>query len=298
MIAKKERKIIAELKKEKNIKLIYEDFDSKEKILNYLIKNKNIDYLIINSEINGKLNINKFIKKIININKKIIIILINKKIKIKTKIKRYIFILDEINIKKIKEIIFMKKIINIFGTNGVGKSITSILMGNKLAQKQLKILIINNDKINKEFFQNLGISEDKIMYKNNTDIFNNKINFNNFNFIIYDNPNIKYLKKEKLEKTINIFFSESNLLGIKKTINLINKNYKIKNNIFIIFNKYNLNSISLELLKKIFNKFKILGKINYDKKIDIILNKNKLVKINKIENDLNEIIEKIIEINN
>ena len=300
MIAINDKKIIAELKKEKNIKLIYEDFNSKEKILNYLIKNKNINYLIINSEINGKLNINKFIKKIININKKIIIILINKKIKIKNKIKKYIFILDGINIKKIKEIIFMKKIINIFGTNGVGKSIISILIGNKLAQKQLKILIINNDKINKEFFQNIGISEEKIMYKNNMDIFNNKlkINFNNFDFIIYDNPNIKNIKKEKLEKSINIFFSESNLLGIKKTINLINKNYKIKNNIFIIFNKYNSNSISLELLEKIFNEFKILGKINYDKKIDIILNKNKLIKINKIENDLNKIIEKIIKKNN
>ena len=63
----------------------------------------------------------------------------------------------------------------------------------------------------------------------------------------------------------------------------------------IIFNKYNSNSISLELLEKIFNEFKILGKINYDKKIDIILNKNKLIKINKIENDLNKIIEKIIK---
>ena len=193
------------------------------------------------------------------------------------------------------------KIINIFGTNGVGKSLISILISKKIADKKLKVLLIDSDKLNKSIFQILGIKNNELNDKYNFKIINNEEKnkkLNKFDWIIYDNPNIKKININNLNKSINIFICESNLLGIKKTLNLIKINNKIKNNIFIIFNKYNSNSISLELLEKIFNEFKILGKINYDKKIDIILNKNKLIKINKIENDLNKIIEKIIKINN
>ena len=54
------------------------------------------------------------------------------------------------------------KIINIFGTNGVGKSLISILISKKIAEKKLKVLLIDNDKINKSIFQILGIKNNKL----------------------------------------------------------------------------------------------------------------------------------------
>ena len=191
------------------------------------------------------------------------------------------------------------KIINIFGTNGVGKSLISILISKKIAEKKLKVLLIDNDKINKSIFQILGIKNNKLNDKYNFKIINNEEKnkkLNNYDWIIFDNPNIKKININNINKSINIFICESNLLGIKKTLNLIKINNKIKNNIFIIFNKYNFNSINFEILKNIFNNnYKILGKINYSKKIEIIINKNKLIKIKSIEKELNKIIEKIIK---
>ena len=191
------------------------------------------------------------------------------------------------------------KIINIFGTNGVGKSLISILISKKIADKKLKVLLIDSDKLNKSIFQILGIKNNELNDKYNFKIINNEEKnkkLNKFDWIIYDNPNIKKININNLNKSINIFICESNLLGIKKMLNLIKINNKIKNNIFIIFNKYNFNSINFEILKNIFNNnYKILGKINYSKKIEIIINKNKLIKIKSIEKELNKIIEKIIK---
>ena len=191
------------------------------------------------------------------------------------------------------------KIINIFGTNGVGKSLISILISKKIADKKLKVLLIDSDKLNKSIFQILGIKNNELNDKYNFKIINNEEKnkkLNKFDWIIYDNPNIKKININNLNKSINIFICESNLLGIKKTLNLIKINNKIKNNIFIIFNKYNFNSINFEILKNIFNNnYKILGKINYSKKIEIIINKNKLIKIKIIEKELDKIIKKIIK---
>lgn len=191
------------------------------------------------------------------------------------------------------------KIINIFGANGVGKSLISILISKKIADKKLKVLLIDNDKINKSIFQILGIKNNKLNDKYNFKIINSeeknkKLNY--YDWIIYDNPNIKKININNINKSINIFICESNLLGIKKTLNLIKINTNIKNNIFIIFNKYNFNSINFEILKNIFNNnYTILGKINYSKKIEIIINKNKLIKIKSIEKELDKIIKKIIK---
>ena len=191
------------------------------------------------------------------------------------------------------------KIINIFGANGVGKSLISILISKKIADKKLKVLLIDNDKINKSIFQILGIKNNKLNDKYNFKIINSEEKnkkLNNYDWIICDNPNIKKININNINKSINIFICESNLLGIKKTLNLIKINNNIKNNIFIIFNKYNFNSINFEILKNIFNNnYTILGKINYSKKIEIIINKNKLIKIKIIEKELDKIIKKLIK---
>ena len=191
------------------------------------------------------------------------------------------------------------KIINIFGSNGVGKSLISILISKKIADKKLKVLLIDNDKINKSIFQILGIKNNKLNNKYNFKIINNEEKnkkLNNYDWIIYDNPNIKKININNINKSINIFICESNLLGIKKTLNLIKINNKIKNNIFIIFNKYNFNSINFEILKNIFNNnYNILGKINYSNKIEIIINKNKLIKIKSLEKEIDNIIKKLLD---
>ncbi len=191
------------------------------------------------------------------------------------------------------------KIINIFGSNGVGKSLISILISKKIADKKLKVLLIDNDKINKSIFQILGIKNNKLNNKYNFKIINNEEKnkkLNNYDWIIYDNPNIKKININNINKSINIFICESNLLGIKKTLNLIKINNKIKNNIFIIFNKYNFNSINFEILKNIFNNnYNILGKINYSNKIEIIINKNKLIKIKSLEKEIDKIIKKLLD---
>ena len=195
----------------------------------------------------------------------------------------------------------IKKIINIFGNNGSGKSILSILLANILATNNLNVLIIDSNY--KDIFKifNKKINN-KIIKIQNFYITNKYIKneIEKFEIIILDNPNIKFLKtKDLLKNSTNIFLSESNLLGIKKLIILINKYTKEinKEKINIIFNKYNSNSIDYQILIKILKDFKILGKINYSKKIETLINTGKIIKINSIKKDLLKIIEKIIKEN-
>lgn len=195
----------------------------------------------------------------------------------------------------------IKKIINIFGNNGSGKSIVSILLANILATNNLNVLIIDSNY--KDIFKifNKKINN-KIIKIQNFYITNKYIKneIEKFEIIILDNPNIKFLKtKDLLKNSTNIFLSESNLLGIKKLIILINKYTKEinKEKINIIFNKYNSNSIDYQILIKILKDFKILGKINYSKKIETLINTGKIIKINSIKKDLLKIIEKIIKEN-
>lgn len=127
-----------------------------------------------------------------------------------------------------------------------------------------------------------------------------KVETEYFNIIIFDNPNINFLKtKDLIKNSINIFLSESNLLGIKKLSNLINKYTKEinKESIRIIFNKYDSNSIDKEILYKIFKSINVLGIIKYTTQIDIFLNSEKLIKINAIRKDLLEITENLLKEN-
>ena len=95
------------------------------------------------------------------------------------------------------------KIINIFGTNGVGKSLISILISKKIADKKLKVLLIDSDKLNKSIFQILGIKNNELNDKYNFKIINNEEKnkkLNKFDWIIYDNPNIKKININNLKK--------------------------------------------------------------------------------------------------
>ena len=197
----------------------------------------------------------------------------------------------------------IKKIINIFGCNGVGKSVITVLLADILKEKMINVLIIdanfNDYSIYKIFNKK---PEKRLININNIYLLNkySKIETEHFNIIIFDNPNINFLKtKDLLKDATNIFLSECNLLGIKKLSSLINKYTKEikRESIKIIFNKYNSNSIDKEILYKIFKPINILGIIQYTTKIDIFINSEKLIKINSIRKDLLEITENLLKEN-
>ena len=72
-------KLNDELKNEKNIEIICKDIFYKEGILEILENEINIDYIIINSQLEGEIKLNKLIEKIIEKNEKIKIIILIKK---------------------------------------------------------------------------------------------------------------------------------------------------------------------------------------------------------------------------
>lgn len=197
----------------------------------------------------------------------------------------------------------IKKIINIFGCNGVGKSVITVLLADIFAEKKIKVLIIDanfNDYSIYKIFNKMP--EKRIVNIDNINLLNkySKIEAEYFNIIIFDNPNINFLKtKDLLKDSTNIFLSECNLLGIKKISRLINRYTKEikKESIRLIFNKYNSNSIDKEILYKIFKSIKILGIIKYTSNIDIFINSEKLIKIKEIRKDLLEIAENLLKEN-
>ena len=196
-------KLNDELKNEKNIEIICKDIFYKEGILEILENEINIDYIIINSQLEGEIKLNKLIEKIIEKNEKIkIIILIKKENKnnfyklkntkdnnieiikdIKNKNIIRIFYNEEINLDNLKnykktrdynETKLCKKDIKseckkvmFLGDRQVGKSMTIAILSKKLAQKNKKILIIEMNKNNSDLLLILRkkISTKKIVNK-------------------------------------------------------------------------------------------------------------------------------------
>lgn len=306
LLALNNEKIFKELKGNKKIKIVCNDIQYKEGILEILEKIKNINYIVLNEELYGQIKIEELIKKIKLINDKInIIIILNKKdlIKqdylIKNKIK-YIYA-EEISAEKILEKIFNKdKIIGIVGTEGCGKTIILLILCELIAKyKNKKVLIIedniNNNSILKIYklknkYKN-NYSKDKIIniknnmyllnikfflnnYKKNKDEIISKINIikKNYDYIFLDiqNTNSYKIYKEIIEE--NILIINPNILEIEKVKNFINKkNIKTK----MILNNYNENSISEKIINSIFNNnIKIIEKINYNKNFNLIINNN------------------------
>ena len=153
------KNIIEKISKNKNLKIIFNNLEYREGILEILEKIKNIDVIIISELIPGEISIEELIKEIRKINKKIqIVFILNKndlekinklkelkvdKIYIKNKnnkkIKNEINILKIINKKREKKINISKtnnnKIINIFGKNKSGKTTMIFLIINYLLKK-------------------------------------------------------------------------------------------------------------------------------------------------------------------
>ncbi len=323
-------KLNDELKNEKNIEIICKDIFYKEGILEILENEINIDYIIINSQLEGEIKLNKLIEKIIEKNEKIkIIILIKKENKnnfyklkntkdnnieiikdIKNKNIIRIFYNEEINLDNLKnykktrdynETKLCKKDIKseckkvmFLGDRQVGKSMTIAILSKKLAQKNKKILIIEMNKNNSDLLLILRkkISTKKIVNKKRKV----KNKFIKINKKYFNKKNkLKIIKKLiiKLDKNIDII-SYKKIIKIN-TIKKLEKNY---NYIFIEINLEKNNFKNNKIIKNINEKILIirpnlLGIKNTKK----IIEENKINNFKIITNNYNiySVDEKIIE---
>lgn len=319
-------KLNEELKKENNINLICKDIFYKEGILEILEnKNEKINYIIIDYNLPGEIELNNLFNFIKLKDEKIKIILTIKKenkINIENKKIIKIFYKNNINLNYLKNYNISKndkkdfikkdgaKIILFFGDNQVGKSMTILNIAYFLKYKKNKILIIEIKKENRN-----------ILF-----LLNKKIKIKNYNINKYKILNEKILlnKKEKtILKKIKIKVDENiDLISGKYLINFnklknnydyilikINSNINLKNNRKIIENiskkiiiiKPNL--LGIKNAKKIINKYKLknekiiinnYNKNSIDEKIIKKIFENKKI-IGKIK--YNENYEKLINTN-
>ena len=277
-----------ELKKEKNLKIKNKDIIYKEGILEILQKDIEINLIIINFELPGKITIEKLIEEIKKLNNKI----------------ELIFILEKEN--KEKEKILRKY------------EIKKIYYNNKINKKKL-IEIINKEDKEKELEDEIKRLK-KIIEENKKIKNNKKINFKIFKKLKLKKIENKSDKNKIIENTIliheNLEIGRSRL--IINIINLLNKkNKKIlildlkinKEDIYLLLNKKNIPKLINNNIKKINLKIqnenkkykieKILEKIflfKINNNINLITNLNKIKEIkfkqNNIENKIIYLIEK------
>lgn len=292
-------KINEKLKENEEIEILSKDICYQEGIFEILEKYNEINYIIINKKIFGRMETGDLINKIKEKNNKIKIILyvenekemiynqnicktVNKNIEIENLIK--IMKNEKIEIKEES-----KKIITILGTGGIGRSTFSIILA-KTISKNEKILISDvNANIRAICGQNMKNRIDKKI-----DIRTKEINFEgSYKYVIIDTYT---LNRKIIENTdLFILLLGGNLIEIKKAENLLKmyKNrFKLKN-IKLVINKYTQNCMDYEVIKNIFSDYKIIGKIDYKQDYDLLINK-KMKKINKeIKKDYNSIIKKL-----
>ena len=307
-----DKNIIEKISKNRNLKIIFNNLEYREGILEILEKIKNIDVIIISELIPGEISLEELKKKIRKVNKKIeIIFILNKndlekinklkelkidKIYIENKnskkIKNEINILkiiskkieNKINITKINN----NKIINIFGKNKSGKTTIIFLIIKYLLKNNKKILIINiNKKMEKYYFKKIKIiNKNKFIkinkYKKN--LYNIEKNLDLIFCTNYRQIKNDFEKFEKMYDYILIDNMENEKIQIEY---FLNKDY-IKN--ILVINSENLGVSELQKLAKKLNKYEQ----NQQKSLHIIENKYKLNSISPVV--IKEIFDKKIEI--
>ncbi len=262
-------KIIYKIKNEINCEIICNDILYEDGIFEFLEKDSDVDYIIINLEKIIIKNIEENTNKIKKINNKIKIIYL---IKNKEKIL-------ELNLEeKIKE----------------KNSLKFILINNYLFRNIKKEIEINNNNIFNNYFDE-KISEkineensEKIYYENNSkNIKNKKIN-KMINIIFKNKKNNDNLKKENKNKIISI----CGVSGVGKSVFTASFAKIINKKILIIDLDFFNQSIHTLFGKK---QEKNIKKIN--NKIDIISN-NEIMRENNYKINIEKMIKKIQEIKN
>lgn len=306
------KNIIEKISKNKDLKIIFNNLEYREGILEIIEKIKNIDVIIISELIPGEISIEELIKKIRKVNKKIeIIFILNKndlekinklkelkidKIYIENKngkkIKNEINILKIINKKLENKINISKinnnKIINVFGKNKSGKTTIIFLIINYLLKNNKKILIINiNKKMEKYYLKKIKIINKNKFVKINKyekNLYNIEKNFDLIFCTNYRQIKNDFEKFEKMYDYILIDNMENEKVQIEY---FLNKDY-IKN--ILVINSEKLGVSELQKLAKKLNKYEQ----NQQKSLHIIENKYKLSSISPVV--IKEIFNKKIEI--
>ncbi len=233
ILAINNKKLEEKIKENDSIKIICNNLQYREAILEILEKNKNVDFILINEHLPGMISIEELIKKIKLINNKINIIFFLEKDDINKKNR-----LENLNI----EDIYLNKRINI----------------NKILNLIIKNNITNKSKLNS--------NKDKLL--NNKKIKNN-INLKNKKNKLITIMGKRKSGKSTIINLLLIYLLEKNkkilLINLNKKIennylNLFKKNYyKIKNNNLKINNKLNKKNIFLESEIKINNNLTFLN---------------------------------------
>lgn len=208
LLAINNSKLVEKLKRQNNIKIICNNLQYREAILEVLEKNKNIEFILIYENLPGIISIEELLKKIKIINNRINIV----------------FFLEKENDKK-KNKLENLQIENIY------------LNGKVNADKIINLILYNNS--DKMKINNKGKAKEKLLNKVfikinkfRDDIFKTNINLNNQN-----NKLITLMGKQK-DLIINLLINY--LLKKDKKILLINFNKKIENKYLnLIKKKYN-----------------------------------------------------------
>ena len=278
-----------ELKKEENLKIILNDIQYREGIIEVLEEFQDINFIILNTLLQGDIEIKELIKQINIINKNIKIIIISE------------------NNGKLEELINEKIIYNIIYNK----------KNEKINIKKLIEIINNNEEINKsdyinnnsnKDYNNKKIKEEKNKLKNIIikKKINNKYLYNNLKIIkiIINKINNYFLLKNKKIKLNSKNTSHNKTIcitgppGVGKTIisiNLAKINIFQKNKILIIDSDFLNNSISTILgvknstsnnilennIIKLNNSFlDYFNFIKINKKINLLVNNKKINKNN------------------
>ncbi len=221
---------------ENNIKVACNDIQYKEGILEYLEKDSNIKFIIIDEKIPGNIDTNELITLIKKIESNIKIILISEQSKYDVykiyknldieEILRFINKENIYNQNTIPPIVDFNqnktkesKVITILGPNGIGKSVFSITLSNNIENR--KILIIDFDILNNSLHTLLGVNEYSKKLENNLKKSKNKV-LNPYEFDIND-----FIIKTKfnldLISGINLIFDFDTQVSPTKMRNLIEK---------------------------------------------------------------------------
>lgn len=184
---------------------------------------------------------------------------------------------EEINIKENCE----GTVISISGYKGSGKSVITLILANILSDKNYRILIININSEEIDFYSyilNYPKGDTKKFYIKKKYFYrkSKSINFQKNNKI-----NLKNLKLEK-EILKNKKYKFKNFYNIEKNINNILKSYN-RNIKILNINKLNKNYFEIKYLNKIIKYLKnnfnyIFLEINYEEKIKNIKFKKQIIK--------------------
>lgn len=311
----------------KYYEVLCKDISYKEGVLEQIEFNRKIDLIIINEQIDGTMELKFLIKKIKETIKKIeIIIITNKKEKISSDLKRYkrikYYECNKIKVKKLlqlienesvveeEETIRNENIINFYGNNGVGKTVTSIIFS-KLNVNSNNLLVEFNQEENHDISMILNKKSLNQLQKINDNLnllstckekkLKQILNKEKYTTVFIDLGN-NIEEKDKILKysKFNIILIEPNIIGIKKAKIIINEylTKKIKKEkILILINKKNKNSIDKKIIKNIFKEFKIIGELKLNNQYDKLINngfKNINIILSKQEkNNIRKILKKI-----